>query len=236
LVRKYNLFVLGPCSLRNRDRDLFLAYPCYDFIPLNPISLIVFLLHKRIDRQPIHINSPVWPSRTLPILLIVQTSRDVDFLPDCIESSFKEINLSDLSNKSVHSKLSPFPNRVLTYLSVHIVANLTIGTKAIVPAKHAVLGKQLDNILCEEFFEGSVVFGERVVVNAVEDDALSHELGENVLPSALVDVHVGLVVPAGLAQALVDLGVRFDDVVLGWVVGLDCCVDEPETVTDAFWA
>jgi hypothetical protein len=32
------------------------------------------------------------------------------------------------------------------------------------------------------------------------------------------------------------LGVRFDDVVLGWVVGLDCCVDEPETVTDAFWA
>jgi hypothetical protein len=48
-----------------------------------------------------------------------------------------------------------------------------------------------------------------------------------------VDVHIGLVVPALFAQARVDLGMRFDDVVFGRVVGLDGGVDEAETVADA---
>lgn len=58
------------------------------------------LLDERVDWQPIHINSPVRPPRSLPILLIVQTSWNVDFFPHGVEARFIEIDFSNLRSIS----------------------------------------------------------------------------------------------------------------------------------------
>jgi hypothetical protein len=121
----------------------------------------------------------------------------------------------------------------VTYLCVNIVADLAIRAQPIVPPEDAIWRQQLHDVLCEELLERGVVFGKRVVVDAVEDDALRNELRQDVLSAALVDVHVGLVVPALFAQARVDLGMSLDDVVLGRVVRLDGGVNEAEAVADA---
>jgi hypothetical protein len=121
----------------------------------------------------------------------------------------------------------------VTYLCVNIIANLAIRAQSIIPPKNAVRRQQLHNVLCEEFLQRGVVLSEGVVVDAVEHDALRDELRQDVLPAALVDVHVGLVVPALFAQARMDLGMGLDNVVFGWVVRLDGGVDEAEAVANA---
>jgi hypothetical protein len=121
----------------------------------------------------------------------------------------------------------------VTYLCVNIIANLAIRAQSIIPPKNAVWRQQLHNVLCEEFLQCGVVLSEGVVVDAVEHDALRDELRQDVLPAALVDVHVGLVVPALFAQARMDLGMGLDNVVFGWVVRLDGGVDEAEAVANA---
>lgn len=79
------------------------------------------LFHECVYWQTVYVNSPVWPSRTFPLFASMQTRRDLDVLPSCVEASFVQINLRDLG--------------------VDIVADLSVGAETVVPPKLAVLSE-----------------------------------------------------------------------------------------------
>jgi hypothetical protein len=94
-------------SIGALDFDVFVSIHFLFFLkkkrscPGEPVIVthVVFslsLLDKLINRQPVHINRPIRPPRALPILLIVQSDWDVNFLPYSVESGFVEIHLGNL--------------------------------------------------------------------------------------------------------------------------------------------
>ena len=66
-----------------------------------------YLLEKSIHRQPIDINSPVRPPCTLPLVTSMQSRRDIDVLPLCLEARLMEIYLSNLFSTLVFSLCLP---------------------------------------------------------------------------------------------------------------------------------
>ena len=117
-------------------------------------------------------------------------------------------------------------------LAVDVVAHGSVGAKA-VEEREGALGLQQADDHVVEVEHVMVVLAEGVVVDAVEEDlALVEQLVQLVLPSALEDDDVFLVVPASLLHPAQDVGMGLADVVLGDAVLGDEGVDDAHTEAD----
>jgi hypothetical protein len=72
------------------------------------------LLNERIHRQPVHINRPVRPSRSFPLIATVQISWNSDIFPLGIEAGFVEVHFSDLNTSQSPLMLLETSKEVLT--------------------------------------------------------------------------------------------------------------------------
>jgi hypothetical protein len=60
-------------------------------------------LDKLVNRQPVNIDRPIRPPRALPVLLIVQISRDINVFPDRVKTRFMQIDLRNLQHVNINN-------------------------------------------------------------------------------------------------------------------------------------